>query len=449
MPPRWRRVVTIGFVLLELGLAVAAPGLASDWRSPFFADYRALALAALIAGPLILVAVEIGLLRRAQLRWLRLARLAIAALAATAVAFTLALEARFWWVRAQVLDAEPERLARLGRHFIVGYRDPLEVDALLRRRAIAGIFMGARNVGGQSAAAIASQVAAWQDIRRNQGLPPLWIATDQEGGAVSRLSPPLPRQPSIAVLAQEDAGARPGASYAYGFAQGRALASLGVNLNFAPVVDLDFGVINPNDRYTRIYQRAISRDPNIVAEIAGRYCDGLAAASVRCTLKHFPGLGRVRDDTHIGSAELPTPVAELASSDWIPFRTLMASASFVMMSHVRLVDVDAARPASFSQAVVAGLVRESFGYDGVLVTDDFGMRAVYGSGPGLAEASVQALNAGVDLVLIAYDPDQYFPAMNALLRADREGRLAGSSLGASERRLDLAGARQQGGSARR
>jgi beta-N-acetylhexosaminidase len=120
-----------------------------------------------------------------------------------------------------------------------------------------------------------------------------------------------------------------------------------------------------------------------------------------------------------------------------------------MMSHVRLVDVDAARPASFSQAVVAGLVRESFGYDGVLVTDDFVMRAVYGSGPGLAEASVQALNAGVDLVLIAYDPDQYFPAMNGLLRADREGRLAGGSLGASERRLDLAGARQQGGSARR
>ena len=184
--------------------------------------------------------------------------------------------------------AEPDRLEKLGQHLIVGYHNPSEIDKLLARRAIAGVFLTARNVEQRSVSDIANQIAAWQKIRRDQGLPPLLVATDQEGGAVSRLSPPLPRQPQLATVVADTSGGDP--ARAYGLAQGRALASVGVNLNFAPVVDLNYNRINPGDQYTRIYLRAISSDPGIVADIAGRYCRGLAEAGVRCTLKHFPGL---------------------------------------------------------------------------------------------------------------------------------------------------------------
>lgn len=436
--PRWRRLTTVGRVLFELGLAIVALGLASDWRSPLLSDHRTATLAALLVIPATLVGAEAWLLRQPQPLLLRLARFSVIAVAAAALTITAALEGRFWWTRTLVFAAEPERLARLGRHFIVGYRDPGEIDALVERRAIAGIFVGTRNVDAGQAAAIAQQIAAWQNIRRSQGLPPLWVATDQEGGAVSRLSPPLPYQPPIATTALEGPDVRHTAAYAYGVSQGRGLASLGINLNFAPVVDLDFGLRNPNDRYTRIHQRAISNDPNIVAEIAGSYCDGLATAAVRCTLKHFPGIGRVYGDTHVGAAELDTPITELRARDWIPFRALMASAGFMMMSHARLVAVDPARPASLSHAVIAGLLRGDWGYEGILVTDDFGMRAIYSGPAGLPEAGVDAINAGIDLLLVSYDPDQYFAIMNGLLQAEREGRLSAERIAASERRLAVA-----------
>ena len=113
----------------------------------------------------------------------------------------------------------------------------------------------------------------------------------------------------------------------------------------------------------------------------------------------------------------------------------MNDAGAVMLGHARLVALDPLRPVSFSQPVIAGLLRTEWRYDGVLVTDDFSMRAVYASADGLAEASVHALNAGVDLILVAYDPPQYFPVMDTLLRADRDGRLSARELLRSKQRL--------------
>src|SRR5262249_57375277 len=99
-----------------------------------------------------------------------------------------------------VLDADPAALERLGRHVFVGFRDLDEVRALIARRATAGVFITAANVQGLSVAEVRQQVSAMQDIRLQQGLPPLWIATDQEGGQISRLSPPLPRPPRTSQL---------------------------------------------------------------------------------------------------------------------------------------------------------------------------------------------------------------------------------------------------------
>jgi beta-N-acetylhexosaminidase len=205
---------------------------------------------------------------------------------------------------------------------------------------------------------------------------------------------------------------------AYAAEQGRGLERLGINLNFAPVVDLDFGVRNPNDAYTRISRRAIAADPAVVADVAGWYCDELAAHGVRCTLKHFPGLGRVFADTHRGEGVLSTSLVDLENTDWVPFRRLLGRAgSLVMVGHVRLPALDPNHPVSLSRPAITDLMRGAWGYDGLIITDDLCMGATYYRGEGIGRAGLRALNAGVDLLLVSWDGEQAYPVLAALLTA--------------------------------
>jgi beta-N-acetylhexosaminidase len=431
--PAW----TLLAVVIRLAVAIALLRLAVDWRSPFLSAVRPWALAGLIVLPIGLITADAWTLRSARPVFVRAASALDIALAALALISTLALEGRFQWLRQEVMRADPAQLQRLGRHIVVGYRTPEEARELSSRGAIAGIYVSAHNVRGQDVADIRRSIADLQETRRQRELPSLWVATDQEGGPVSRLSPPLRRLPPIAdiVAQQPDRAGRRDATRHYADAQARELADLGVNLNLAPVIDLNHQLVNANDQYTRIYQRAISSEPQIVSEVAAVYCASLREAGVGCTLKHFPGLGRVREDTHVESADLTAPLDQLAASDWIPFRALMDTPAFTMLGHARLVAVDGQHPASFSAAVVSGLLRGEWKHDGVLITDDFCMGAVYGSRDGIAGASSAALNAGVDLILVSWDPDQYYAIMAALLAADRDGRLRRDTIERSDQRL--------------
>jgi beta-N-acetylhexosaminidase len=430
-------------VIVRLVLAALLLPFALDWRSPFLASVRPSALACLIIVPLALILAGILAFRHSGRHTLPGALNAIAILpAALALVSTVTLEARFHLIRHQVLNSDAGELEKLGRHLIVGYSDLDEIHALIRRRAIAGVFISAGNVRGLSTADVKRQIDAMQEIRRDQRLPPLWIATDQEGGDVARLSPPLPRPPRIADILTRHPDRAEGIAAVRQSAreQGRALADLGVNLNFAPVVDVDHGLVNPGDLFTHIHRRAISNDPDIVTAAAGAFCDGLFEAGVHCTLKHFPGLGRVFADTHLAGANLNVGTIELERTDWIPFRALMGRPdAFMMLGHVTLDRFDRERPVSFSEPVV-GLLRDTWRYDGVLITDDFSMGAVYRSADGVGGASVEAINAGVDLILVSYDTDQYYTAMHALVAADRDGRLRQKALTQSDGRLSRAGA---------
>jgi len=413
----------------RLAIALALLPQVLDWRSPFLASIRVWAFIALLAIPLAIMVAEIRVLRRSATRGDRVLSLATSTLAMLGLVCVLGFEAQFRWMRYEVLRADPALLERLGRHIVVGYRDIDELNALLERRAIAGVFLTTRNVRGRDAAAIRREIADMQHVRRRQGLPGLLIATDQEGGVVSRLSPPL--------TARHKASADRRAAVAdYAAAQARDLADLGVNVNLAPVVDLDHGIANPGDRLTRISTRAISADPHVVTEVAEAYCAHLSENGVRCTLKHFPGLGRVFEDTHLHSADLVLPPSELAGSDWLPFRALMRRDDvIVMLGHARLTALDRERPASFSPQVVHGLLRTDWGYDGLLMTDDFSMGAVTGSPEGIGGGSVEALNAGVDLILVSYDADQFYVVMHALIGAQRAGALREEPLQQSDQRL--------------
>jgi beta-N-acetylhexosaminidase len=187
----------------------------------------------------------------------------------------------------------------------------------------------------------------------------LIVAADQEGGIVSHLSPPLTAIPSLSTLADLSPDIRAKKAEDFGHTHGQELATLGVNQDFAPVLDL-----RPEAsryRYTLIDQRAISGDPATVADIALDYVRGLEAFNVGATVKHFSGLGRVRADTHHCSADLDTPLAVLEASDWRPLRDVLAgSKARLMIGHVTLTSVDPDRPASHSKRVISGIIRQKW-----------------------------------------------------------------------------------------
>ncbi|UGA48388.1 glycoside hydrolase family 3 protein [Bradyrhizobium quebecense] len=335
----------------------------------------------------------------------------------------------------RVLQTEPVLARSLGQHFIVGYRSFDEVAPLVEKGFVAGIYVTRRNIAGRTADALKADIATLQSRRRVAGLPPLMVATDQEGGIVSHLAPPLTRLPALASLAELAPDEQKAKAEEFGRIHGRELASLGINLNFAPVLDLrPAAKHNLLDFNTLINQRAISDDPAKVSAIAGAYIHGLESAGVNATVKHFPGLGRVRADTHHFNADLDTPVGELEATDWRPFRDVLSSTDArLMVGHVAVNALDPGRPASHSKAVVDGLIRKSWNYQGIVMTDDLVMGAIYQHD--VCTAVVEALNAGVDLLLVAYDGLQFYRLFDCATDAAARGGLDSSMLHDSETRL--------------
>ena len=326
--------------------------------------------------------------------------------------------------RDEVLNFDPEKLARAGRHLIVGYYNIADMKRLVEKQAISGIFITSRNVRGRKIADIAADINSLQDIRRAQGLPRLVVAADQEGGSVSRLSPPLKLQPSLSTILAplKTDTEREKAVRAYAEEQARQLDQLGVTMNFGPVVDLRTHGPNSSDGETKLYWRAIDSDPYLVAKVAGWYCDTLTKWNIICTLKHFPGLGRVTLDTHVASAEIKAPAAQLALNDWVPFRRVMDKPGVAtMIGHVRVDAIDKTTPASYSEPLIHSLVRTQWQNGSLLVTDDFSMGAITRSSDGVGGAALKALNAGADFVLISFSEQHYDTVISALLEAEGTG----------------------------
>ncbi|MBO3711410.1 MAG: glycoside hydrolase family 3 protein [Candidatus Accumulibacter sp.] len=235
---------------------------------------------------------------------------------------TLWRELEFHADRRHVL-AGGRDLQMLGEHFIVGFRSFAEVEPLAARGLIGGIYLTRRNLLPDGVVTVAAGIAQLQEARRLAGLPPLIVAADQEGGPVAHLSPWLERLPALSSLVH----AAPPETLAvrarlHGERQGASLAALGVNLNLAPVVDLRPSEPNAALAFlTGSGGRAIDDDPAVVTEVARAYVAGLADAGVGATLKHFPGLARVREDTHLRRASLAATTEDLRG-DWQPFRSV-------------------------------------------------------------------------------------------------------------------------------
>jgi len=244
---------------------------------------------------------------------------------------------------------------------------------------------------------------------------PLFIGVDEEGGVVSRLS----GQPGLEVtefpnMAKVGFSGDPRWPFGVGMIHGKELSSLGINMNMAPVADVNNFPNNP------IGLRAFHWDAQKAAPLVGAYVRGIQSQGVASVLKHFPGHGSTSHDSHNGSALSKVPYETLKKREWIPFKAgIEAGSPFVMMGHLSNYDLDErGLPGTFSHKMVE-LLRKDLDFQGLIITDALDMGAISSYYPA-EQVAYLAYAAGMDQILMPQKPRL---AYNYLLKKFQEGEL--------------------------
>jgi beta-N-acetylhexosaminidase len=292
----------------------------------------------------------------------------------------------------------------------------------LVRRGVSGVVLFARNVVD------AEQVAALSAALKRAAERPLLVCVDQEGGRVARLRAPQGFTELPPMRALGDVGDEALAREA-GRVLGSELRAVGIDQDFAPVVDVDTNPANPV-----IGDRSLSRDPAVVARLGAALAQGLQAAGVAACAKHFPGHGDTSEDSHTHLPHLPHALDRLLRIELAPFRALArAGVASVMTAHVVFEALDRARPATLSPAVMS-LLREQVGFDGCAISDDLEMKAVAEHFP-LEEAAPGAVLAGVDALLVCHEAAVQHRAIDLVRGAVERGRVPPARVAEARRRI--------------
>jgi beta-N-acetylhexosaminidase len=319
---------------------------------------------------------------------------------------------------------------KIGQLLCLGWHAPLALDEQAIRCVeelhAGGMIVMGRNVRAPGETTIdAPAVRAMTDALQARAKTPLLIGTDQEGGRVARFSTAPFTQVSPAAKLETAEAARQAAG-----AMGRELAMVGVNVNFAPVADVNSNPANPV-----IGDRSFGADPTDVAEKVVAQAAGYRDAGVLPCLKHFPGHGDTAVDSHLALPTLPHSLETMEMRELVPFRAgIMAGCPLVMTAHILFPALDTALPGTLSPSILTGLLREKLGFGGVIVTDCLEMKAVADHW-GVARAAVLAAKAGADLLLICHTWERQKEAFDALKAAVQSGELPEAQVDASVARI--------------
>ena len=304
----------------------------------------------------------------------------------------------------------PSLRDRIGQMLLVGFRgltveEAGEIASDIRDRNLGGILLfdtdqpthsAVRNV--ESPTQLTALIGGLQALART----PLLVAIDEEGGLVARLDQ---RHGFPSTISAADLGARDDVAFTRQAGQqiAETLASVGVNLNLAPVVDLN---VNPSNPIIGSLGRSFSADPAVVTAQAEAFVEGHRSVGVHTTLKHFPGHGSSTGDTHLGVVDVTDTWSTIELE---PFRNVVHDglADTVLTAHVFNSRLDPEHPATLSQPTITGILREQIGWDGVVISDDMQMGAIR-QAYGYKDALRLAILAGVDVLTIAqqqvYEP---------------------------------------------
>jgi beta-N-acetylhexosaminidase len=310
----------------------------------------------------------------------------------------------------------PSALRRsIGQVLIAGFDGhavPVELRALAREFGLGGVILFARNIVD------AEQVAELcYDAARLVPDLPLWVSVDQEGGRVARLKAPFTEWPPMATL-----GRSGDVRLAERFARALAaeLKAVGVTLDFAPVLD-----IHTNPKNPIIGDRALGESAATVARLGAAIVRTLQAEGIAACGKHFPGHGDTHVDSHLELPIVEHPPERLREIEFAPFRAAIeAGVATIMTAHVLVPALDDQRPATLSRAIVATILREELGFQGVILSDDLEMKAI-AHDYAVPAAAVGAVAAGCDGVLICSgNHDLQAESLEALIHAVEDDSLA-------------------------
>lgn len=324
----------------------------------------------------------------------------------------------------QLFIVRPEALAENSNAETAPATDRVD-DAVISRieeYPVGGIALFSRNITS------AEQLPMFISDLQSSSKYPLFIAVDEEGGRVARIA----NSDFFNVASyksKEDIGKSGDASKAeeVGRQIGSYLKELGFNLDFAPVADT-----NTNPQNIVIGDRSYGSDPALVARMVSAQLDGMHDSGIMGTLKHFPGHGDTKDDTHSGYVSIEKTWDELKECELVPFITALPKADMVMVSHITAVNVTSDKlPTSMSETMITGKLRNELGYDGVIITDAMAMGAVADNYTS-AEAAVTAVKAGVDIVLMPQNLDEAF---NGVMNAVTDGEISMERLDESVLRI--------------
>jgi beta-N-acetylhexosaminidase len=319
---------------------------------------------------------------------------------------------------------------KIGQMLLCGFQgtEPTEeLESLIAEHRIGGVIFFARNV--ENTKQVAALSSSLQGIAERNGTLPLWVSIDQEGGMVARITEGVALMPGSMALAAGDAG--PEGAYEASLISGKELRALGINLNFAP--DLD---VNNNPDNPVIGVRSFGESPELVAQYGSQAVRGFQEANVVATAKHFPGHGDTNVDSHLDLPTITHGEERIRSVELVPFiEAIDAGVDAIMSSHIYFPALEPNKlPVTLSKTVLTGLLRDELGFDGVIMTDCMEMHAI-SEHYGTVAAAVMAVEAGADLVLISHRRDLQIGAIAAIEQAVREGRITEAQIDASVERL--------------
>lgn len=323
----------------------------------------------------------------------------------------------------ELLEKEVEaRLLEMSLPEKVGQLFYVRPEALQDSIPVGGVVIFAKDISGPE------QLHALVDSLHALPFHPL-VCIDEEGGRVARIAGNRAFDvPRFASMAAVGASGKARDAYDCGLAIGTYLKEYGIDVDFAPVADVNTNPSNPV-----IGNRAFSSDPAIAAQMVPAFLQGLQEAGVVGCLKHFPGHGDTRTDTHYGFAQSRKTWEEMLACEMLPFKAgIEAGAPLVMTAHIAVPAITGSNvPSTLSADMLEGKLRGELGFQGVIVTDALGMGAIsklHSSG----EAAVKAFQAGADVLLM---PDNLDQAYTAVLTALSDSTLTQARLDDSVRRI--------------
>lgn len=315
----------------------------------------------------------------------------------------------------QIFFVKPEQITGTSRSVVTPFD--------LTEKPVGGIICMGENL--ESVTQTKNMLAKTQETAMRNGLG-VFFAVDEEGGRVARCALKLGTTAfeGMAVYGERNDAAE---AFEIGKTIGADIKSLGFNVDFAPVADIDISPAN------ELGNRIFSDDPEVVSNMVSGVVRGLNASGVAATLKHFPGLGAEDGNTHTDtSIMIDRTLEQLRSEEFVPFKGgIRAGADFVMVGHQKVSAFDDDLPADVSYKAVTEMLRGELGFDGIAITDAQNMNTiskVYGSGT----AAVMSIKAGIDMILSPNDLD---PAVNAVYNAVLSGEITEERLNESVTRI--------------